>query len=118
MEIVELPEFTKSWKVLGLDDNVENLKALQLEILQQPNSAKALGSELYKIRFQLPGKGKRGGVRIIYADFRKHGAIFFLVVFSKGDFENLTVSQQKIVFGLARKLKAKLLGIELKGEEK
>ena len=92
-QFVELSLFTKRWKELELIDR--DLRELQNAIMQTPNSAVDLGAGLHKIRQGIAGQGKRGGIRVIYADHRKYGFIFLLVCFSKNDIENITSEQQR-----------------------
>ena len=42
-----------------------------------------------KIRWSIPGKGKRGGVRIVYFTQLTNGEIWLLVIYSKAVKENI-----------------------------
>lgn len=44
---------------------------------------------LRKIRWSLPGHGKRGGVRVIYFNRLSAGEIWLLVLYAKSDAENI-----------------------------
>jgi hypothetical protein len=85
---IEASWFSKDWKALGLTD--KELRQLQNQIIPRPNQAVDLGGGLYKIRLGITGRGKRGGVRVIYADFRELGAIYLLICYAKNDLENIT----------------------------
>jgi len=43
----------------------------------------------------LPGRGRRGGARVIYLYFPRHQAIVFFYVYTKSKSENLTPEQEK-----------------------
>lgn len=47
-----------------------------------------------KVRWALPGKGKSGGIRVIYYYLNAKGEIYLLLVYPKNEQENLT-DQQK-----------------------
>jgi hypothetical protein len=104
---IEATWFTKDWKALGLADM--ELRQLQNQITPRPNSAVDLGSGLYKIRLGITGRGKRGGVRVIYADYRELGAIYLLVCYSKNDLDNITAEQQKTLATLSNTLRQDLM---------
>ena len=46
-----------------------------------------------KIRWKLKGRGKRGGVRIIYYWATNHGQLWMLYAFAKNEQEDLTKAQ-------------------------
>lgn len=62
---------------------------------------------LRKFRWPGKGKGKRGGLRIIYFFYNENHPIFLLTVYSKGDREDLTQSQKSILTEVAEGLKEK-----------
>ncbi len=60
-----------------------------------------------KIRWSGKGKGKRGGVRVIYYFYNESTPVFLLTVYGKGEKEDLTPEQKKQLSGLAKILKTK-----------
>jgi hypothetical protein len=52
---------------------------------------------LRKIRWQLPGKGKRGGVRVIYYWCSPEVQIYMLLAYGKSDQEDITPKQLKLL---------------------
>mgnify|MGYP006447949307 CR=1 FL=1 len=42
-----------------------------------------------KVRWSLPGSGKRGGVRVIYYNQLQNGQIWLLVIYRKSDQDNI-----------------------------
>lgn len=61
---------------------------------------------LRKVRFASGGKGKSGGVRIIYYWFSENAPIFLLDVFKKGEKDNLSKAERNDLAGLAGRLNA------------
>lgn len=43
-----------------------------------------------KVRWTLPGKGKRGGVRVIYFNYAEDGTLLLVMMYTKGNRENVT----------------------------
>ena len=63
---------------------------------------------LRKIRWGRQGKGKRGGVRIIYFFYNESAPIFLLTVYPKSQREDLTSEERKKLAVLAKDLKSRL----------
>lgn len=61
---------------------------------------------LRKVRFAAGGKGKRGGVRILYYWFSENAPIFLLDVFKKGEKDNLSNAERNAFAALAGRLRA------------
>lgn len=103
---IETPDFTKSWRSLGLND--EHLQALQNEILSNPEEGDIIKDSggARKLRIQIDNnKGKSGGARVIYVDFIKLDRIYLLAVYPKSKQETLTQSQVNSVKKLVKSLK-------------
>lgn len=62
---------------------------------------------LRKMRVADPrrGKGRRGGARVIYLHAAQADIIFLMDVYGKGEREDLTADQKKILRGLAEGFK-------------
>jgi len=59
-----------------------------------------------KVRVKLPGRGKRGGARVIYALVVRATLLALLDVYAENDQENLTSAERKIVAALIRDIEA------------
>lgn len=58
-----------------------------------------------KLRFAAQGKGKSGGVRVIYYFFDADNPLYALLVYGKGEQADLTPDQTKMVASLAAAIK-------------
>lgn len=59
-----------------------------------------------KLRWGGKGKGKRGGLRVIYYFYNETAPVFLLTVYGKGEQENLTNEQKVRMIDLTTRLKA------------
>ncbi|MBP9095941.1 MAG: type II toxin-antitoxin system RelE/ParE family toxin [Ignavibacteria bacterium] len=94
---IELPLFSKIWKEAGLND--DDLRLLQRHLLENPKAGSVMQgiSGLRKIRWNVHGHGKSGGVRICYLDLPDAFILILIHVFKKNEKDNLT-SDEKIEF--------------------
>jgi mRNA-degrading endonuclease RelE of RelBE toxin-antitoxin system len=101
MVFIETPIFTKLILELLPD---ENYKALQRALLLRPEYGSIIegAGGLRKIRWGIIGKGKRGGLRVIYYWDTPHDTIYMLTIYKKNDQENLTAAQVKFLRDLVR----------------
>lgn len=102
MKIIETSVFTKKIKTLLPD---EDYRLLQNEITLNPGKGKIIRGSggLRKIRWSIPGKGKSGGVRVIYYWIKAKEIILMLLVYSKNEQDDLTNEQLKILKSLVEK---------------
>ena len=108
-EFIILPEFEKCWQQSGLDD--EDLRELEIYLCMNPTSGDVIPGTggLRKLRWNLEGKGKRGGLRTLYVDFAYYEKIYLISAFPKSVKANLEESQKRKI-----KLLIKALEDELK----
>jgi mRNA-degrading endonuclease RelE of RelBE toxin-antitoxin system len=102
MKIIETSVFTKKLKALLSD---EDYRLLQNEIILHPEGGKIIRGSggLRKIRWSIPGKGKSGGVRIIYYWIKAKEIILMLLVYSKNEQDDLSSQQLKTLKSLVEK---------------
>jgi len=92
--VVELPEFQrKSSKLLSADENTGIINYLAAhpaagDIMQGTGGIR-------KLRWSAHGKGKSGGVRVIYYYHNETIPVFLLTVFGKGEKANITKAEGK-----------------------
>ena len=90
--IVELPEFLKqSEKLLNESERLSIINYLA----KHPASGKIMQGTggIRKLRWAAQGKGKSGGVRVIYYYHNKSIPLFLLTLFGKGEKSNLTKAE-------------------------
>jgi mRNA-degrading endonuclease RelE of RelBE toxin-antitoxin system len=96
MTFIETPIFTRSIRRLL---SAEQYRSLQLALLLRPEQGDVMigGGGLRKIRWSLRGKGKRGGIRVVYYWDVKQETFYMLLAYSKRQKEDLTTEQVKIL---------------------
>ena len=103
---IESSEFT-AWVSEYLPD--ETYAALQRELLADPEKGTPMPGcgGLRKIRTPDPrrGKGKRGGARVIYLHVPEANVIFVMDIYGKGEQEDLSANQKKVLKALAEQYK-------------
>ena len=103
---VELDSFRKDWKKAGL--NEEDLLDLEITLTANPQAGAVIPGTngLRKIRVSLPGKGKRGGARVIYANFEEYLYTYFLFFYPKNKDPDLSAEDRKLFSKLVDQLEA------------
>ena len=91
MEFIEAPLFTKL--IYDYMDDTE-YSSLQTELASKPETGDIiLGSGgIRKLRWSGKGKGKRGGLRIIYYWRKIKNEVWLLAVYAKNEAENIPTS--------------------------
>ena len=92
MEFVETPTFTRL--VLDLMDDDEYAR-LQATLALRPELGKIIpgGGGVRKLRWAGSGRGKRGGLRLIYYWQTAETRIWMLLAYPKGERDDLTSAQ-------------------------
>lgn len=101
MVIIETPLFTKLIQGMLPD---EDYRLLQQTLLLRPEAGVLIrgGGGLRKIRWNLPGSGKRGGLRIIYYWDVPGETIYMLLPYKKSRQDDLTPAQLKVLRDLVK----------------
>jgi len=99
MLVVETPVFTRSVLKLLTDDDY---RLLQHEVVARPDVGSIIRGSggLRKIRWAATGRGKRGGVRVIYYWAVDREIILMLLIYGKNEQDDLTAEQLRVLKGL------------------
>ena len=68
-----------------------------------------------KLRYAVQGRGKSGGVRVIYYFFDQVNPILALFLYGKNEQGNLTPAEKKLAASLAAEMKAEAKARRVKG---
>lgn len=104
MQFIETPVFTAALRRHLEDDSY---RALQLALILRPEQGAVIpgGAGLRKMRWASHGRGKRGGIRLIYYWAARLQTFYMLYVYSKNHQGDLTATQ---VHSLARLVREEL----------
>lgn len=96
MVIIETPVFTRRIEAL-LNDS--DYALLQDELVAYPERGRIIPGTggLRKIRWSAPGRGKSGGIRVIYYYFASLDWILMLLAYAKNEQDNLTQRELKVL---------------------
>ena len=94
MVFVELPIFVRCAQDMFSDDD---LRELQVTLLKNPAAGDLIlgGRGLRKLRVPLPGRGKRGGARVIYYHWVSHDQCLLVFAYAKNVAADLTKDQRR-----------------------
>jgi hypothetical protein len=89
---IETSVFTRQITELLEDDEYQELQA---DLMDDPARGDLIqgGGGIRKVRCAARGKGKSGGIRVIYYWLQEDGQIFMLLAYPKSDQDNLTDQQ-------------------------
>lgn len=106
MIFIESSSFTKSIYDYLKEEEYKNLQA---RLTENPHLGKVIPGcgGIRKIRWAQEAKthGKRGGIRVIYLYIEQYRHLHLLGIFGKGEKENLSSKEKKILKNLATQLK-------------
>src|SRR6185503_4131070 len=96
MRFVETPVFTRLITHV-LDD--EQYRALQLALSLRPEQGALIRGSggLRKLRWAIRGKGKRGGLRVIYYWDPADDVIYLIYLYAKNELEDIRPDQLKLL---------------------
>lgn len=103
MVFIEASTFSKLLRRYLSD---EEYRGLQNVLLERPDAGAIIqrSGGVRKIRWAAGGKGKSGGVRIIYYWVKADEQIFLLTLYGKGEQEDLSAAELKRIIKLIGEL--------------
>ncbi len=103
---VQLPTFMRLVWSGRLDD--EGLRQLEKDILNGGGVTMPGTGGFKKIRLAMPGQGKSGGWRVIFADYPRLSVVVLVGAFAKSDQPDLTEAQRNALRQRRRLLDAEM----------
>lgn len=88
-EFIELAPFARAREAYGMDD--AEFAQLQAALLADPDAGDVIPASAgcRKLRWRAPGRGKRGGYRVIYFLRNAQGQIVLVLLYAKNVSENV-----------------------------
>jgi mRNA-degrading endonuclease RelE of RelBE toxin-antitoxin system len=102
MLIIETSIFTRQVRELLSD---EEYRELQMALANRPHAGSVIAGSggLRKVRWAIKGRGKRGGVRVIYYWAVPSDQLLLLLIYSKSERDDLTPDQLKTLKKIVKK---------------
>jgi hypothetical protein len=96
MEIIETSFFSRQIQQLLTE---EEYRQLQIALVNRPDTGSVIPGSggLRKARWSIQGRGKRGGIRVIYYWVVIQDRLLMLMAYAKNEQENLTTEQVKML---------------------
>ena len=106
MRVIRPRNFDRRARHAGLDE--EDLADLIKALVERPDRGAVIPGtgQARKVRLRLPGRGKRGGARVIYAVVLRATALVLLDVYAKSEQGDLTATERKAIAVLIREIEA------------
>jgi hypothetical protein len=103
MEFIETPIFTRMVTTLLADDEY---RELQNELVENPERGDLIkgGGGIRKLRYAARGRGKSGGIRVIYYWMKDRYQIYMLVAYPKSKKDDLTDKECAILYEFVKEL--------------
>ena len=100
LSFVETHLFTR---IVGDYFSDEEYAALQMTLAADPDRGAVIprSGGVRKLRWSQPGRGKRGGVRVIYYVKRADSVIWMLTIYAKNEVEDIPA---KVLQGIKREI--------------
>lgn len=102
-EFIRTRTFDRLWEAIGLGD--DELRELEDMLLENPRAGAPHMEGARKVRYSANGKGKSGGVRIVYIDIVVRETIYLLLVYPKNVQDDMNDEQKRVIRKLINALK-------------
>ena len=106
MRVISPRNFDRRARRAGLDEG--GVGDLIRMLLERPDAGAVIPGTggARKVRVRLPGRGKSGGARVIYAVVLRGEALALLDVYAKSEQANITANERKTIATLIREIEA------------
>jgi len=104
LEFINTTVYDKRWNELGLTD--DDLRLFQIDLLENPKAGDIIEGTggAAKVRYAVSGKGKSGGIRVIYLDLESYKKIYLLTCYPKAKKDNLTDSEKAAIKEVVKRI--------------
>jgi hypothetical protein len=104
LEFILLRSFEHTAEGL-LDD--EDIRRIQQTLIETPHAGAVVQGTggLRKLRISVPGRGKRGGARLLYLYVEIRSVIYLVAVYAKSGQEDITPAGYRFLARLVKQLK-------------
>lgn len=92
MEFIETPTFTRAVMALLSDEEYQELQDALVESPERGDLIRG-GGGIRKVRHAAKGRGKSGGVRVIYYWVKDREQLYMLMIYPKSKKDNLTATE-------------------------
>lgn len=99
--VVETPAFLTAAK--GVLSETERAELVTM-VAENPDAGVSLGGGIRKVRIALPGRGKRGGARVVFLFSGEDVPVFLLTVFAKNEKADLNAKERTALTATAGKM--------------
>ena len=99
--VVETPAFLKAAK--GVLSEAERTEVVTM-VAENPEAGVPIGGGIRKLRIGLPGRGKRGGGRVVFLFSGDDVPVFLLAVFAKNEKADFNVRERAVLIAAGKQM--------------
>lgn len=99
--VVETPAYLTAAK--GVLSDTERAEVVTM-VAENPEAGVSLGRGVRKMRIALPGRGKRGGARVVFLFSGEDIPVFLLTVFAKNEKADLNARERAALIAAAKQM--------------
>lgn len=106
LHFIHTPEFDKSLAEIPAGD--DELRAVQNTLQETPEAGDPIPGTggVIKLRAAAKGRGKRGGMRVLYFPVPSRRMIYLLLAYAKSETDNISEAGKAVLKKIARQIEA------------